>query len=208
MICMDYPMSRSHWYNISLHKLLEIFVICLKILSPTHFLKWHIWDCEQRTSLWTLMTNTTSFLLCFFVFDKTESEVQAHQMWFVARIENRLKYLKQTASHGKDPPDHLQGLTGVRQEGQPAEGKSHQHSCTNSHQQEKPTRRGSHRYAGVIAQQKPYGYAARTKKQTTVDEMRTFLVNQTHSHKNLSPTAHSYVFSLQKDCPSTWIIEF
>lgn len=67
MICMDYPMSRSHWYNISLHKLSEIFVRCLKILSPTHFLKLHIWDCPQRTSLWTLMTNTTSFLSFFFV---------------------------------------------------------------------------------------------------------------------------------------------
>lgn len=58
-----------------------------------------------------------------------------------------LQYLKQAAGHGKDPPGHLQGLTGVRQEGQPAEGKGHQHSCSNSHQQEKPGRRGSHSQA-------------------------------------------------------------
>lgn len=64
-----------------------------------------------------------------------------------------LLYLKQTTSHGKDPPDHLQGLTGVRQEGQPAEGKSHQHSWSNSHQQEQPMRHGSHRQTCVISEQ-------------------------------------------------------
>lgn len=58
-----------------------------------------------------------------------------------------LQYLKQAASHGKDPPDHLQGLSGVRQEGQPAEGKSHQHSCGNSHQQEQPKGGGWHSQA-------------------------------------------------------------
>lgn len=54
-------------------------------------------------------------------------------------IPEHLLYLKQTASHGKDPPGHLDDLTGVRQERQPAEGKSQQHSRSNSHQQEKPT---------------------------------------------------------------------
>lgn len=47
-------------------------------------------------------------------------------------------YLKETTSHGKDPPDHLHGLVGVRQEGQPTEGKSHQHCQSNSQQQEEP----------------------------------------------------------------------
>ena len=48
-------------------------------------------------------------------------------------------YLKQTAGHRKDPADHLQDLTQIRQERQPAEGKSHQHSQSDSHEQEKPT---------------------------------------------------------------------
>lgn len=69
-----------------------------------------------------------------------------------------LLYLKQTTSHGKDPPDHLQGLTGVRQEGQPAEGKSHQHSWSNSHQQEQPMRQGSHRQTCVISEHKQFRY--------------------------------------------------
>jgi len=49
-----------------------------------------------------------------------------------------LLYLKQAASHGKDPPNHLHGVTGAGQEGQPAEGKGHQHRQGNSHQQQKP----------------------------------------------------------------------
>lgn len=146
----------------------------------------------------SLNTHEQHYKLSFFFF-----LIRLSRKFKLIRCDlNRLQYLKQTASHGKDPPDHLQGLTGVRQEGQPAEGKSHQHSCTNSHQQEKPTRRGSHRHAGVIAQQKRSRHGARTKKQTTVDEMWTFLVKQIHSHKNLSPIAQSYVFNLQKNCPS------
>lgn len=67
-------------------------------------------------------------------------------MWMKVRveIEDSAMYLKKTPSHRKDPPDHLQGLAGVRQEGQPAEGKSHQHSCSNSHQQEKPAHNKHH----------------------------------------------------------------
>lgn len=88
--------------------------------------------------------------------------------WGLSDAACVLQYLKQAASHGKDPPDHLQGLTGVRQEGQPAEGKGHQHSCSNSHQQEKPRRTGSHSQAG--ARQKWTGYVATTKRETTVDK--------------------------------------
>lgn len=58
-------------------------------------------------------------------------------------ISEHLLYLEQTAGHGKDPPDHLDDLTQVRQERQPAEGKSHQHSQSDSHEQEKPTGRRS-----------------------------------------------------------------
>lgn len=42
-------------------------------------------------------------------------------------MQETLLYLKQTTGHGKDPPNHLQGLVRVREEGQPTEGKSHQH---------------------------------------------------------------------------------
>lgn len=74
-------------------------------------------------------------------FRKPESQDQASQMWFSGRlfIQESVLYLKQTTSHGKDPPDHLRGMTEVGQKGQPAEGKSHQHCWSNSHQQEKPT---------------------------------------------------------------------
>lgn len=82
--------------------------------------------------------------------------------WGLSDAACVLQYLKQAASHGKDPPDHLQGLTGVRQEGQPAEGKGHQHSCSNSHQQEKPRRRGSHSQAG--ARQKWPGVCCNNKE--------------------------------------------
>lgn len=58
-------------------------------------------------------------------------------LWFDVWVE-KLVYLKETTSHGKDPPDHLHGLVGVRQEGQPTEGKSHQHCQGNSQQQEEP----------------------------------------------------------------------
>lgn len=54
-------------------------------------------------------------------------------------FSEHLLYLEQPAGHGKDPPDHLDDLTQVRQERQPAEGKSHQHSRSDSHEQEKPT---------------------------------------------------------------------
>lgn len=62
-------------------------------------------------------------------------------MWFFGKplIQGTTRYLKQTPSHGKNPPDHLHGLAGFSQEGQPAEGKSRQHCYTNPHQQEKPT---------------------------------------------------------------------
>lgn len=43
----------------------------------------------------------------------------------VVFIWEYLLYLEETAGHGKDPPEHLDDLTQVRQERQPAEGKSH-----------------------------------------------------------------------------------
>lgn len=66
----------------------------------------------------------------------------------VVFISEHLLYLEQTAGHGKDPPDHLDDLTQVRQEREPAEGKSHQHSQSNSHEQEKPT--GRHRHGSPL----------------------------------------------------------
>lgn len=58
---------------------------------------------------------------------------------YVVFIPEHRLYLEETSSQGKDPPDHLDDLPGVRQERQPAEGKSHQHSQSDSHEQEKPT---------------------------------------------------------------------
>lgn len=123
-----------------------------------------------------------------------ESQDQASQMWFSGWlfIQEHLLYLKQTASHGKDPPDHLQGLTGVRQEGQPAEGKSHQDSWSNSHQQEKPTWRGSHRQACVISERKKYSYTTNNaKKQAIPNKIGTFLWPQYLKNANVDMSLSS-----------------
>ena len=42
-------------------------------------------------------------------------------------------YLKETSCNREDPPEYLQGLLGVRQEGQPAEGKGHHHNDHHLH---------------------------------------------------------------------------
>lgn len=47
-------------------------------------------------------------------------------------------HLKQATGHREQAVDHLQDLMGVGQEGQPTEGKGHQHCHSNFHQQEQP----------------------------------------------------------------------
>lgn len=90
---------------------------------------------------WADVINKGNRLMCAsfpgYIPNVTQTEISSSS--YVAFIPERRLYLEETSSHGKDPPDHLEDLPGVRQERQPAEGKSHQHSQSDSHEQEKPT---------------------------------------------------------------------